>query len=235
MKHVMVDLETMGNGPDAAIVALGAVEFDPEFLDEEDGYRFYRGKLGRTFYYNVDLQSSIDAGLTVDASTVYWWLEQSEAARKSLLKERESLYFVLGAFNEFWAAANAENIWAHGASFDVAILKSAYRKVRLKQPFKYNADLDTRSTYNVTGWPTDEEKKLANKLEHNALEDAKAQALLVCNAMHRMRVLRGSTLSEPTLVVPEPVFTNAINSSGGAPMRADLLKIYPDGNFPEGF
>jgi DNA polymerase III epsilon subunit-like protein len=26
---VMLDLETMGNGPDAAIVAIGAIEFDP--------------------------------------------------------------------------------------------------------------------------------------------------------------------------------------------------------------
>lgn len=29
MKHVMLDLETMGNGPRAAIVSIGAVFFDP--------------------------------------------------------------------------------------------------------------------------------------------------------------------------------------------------------------
>lgn len=28
MDNVMLDLETMGNGPEAAIVAIGAVEFD---------------------------------------------------------------------------------------------------------------------------------------------------------------------------------------------------------------
>ncbi|MFA5379904.1 MAG: 3'-5' exoribonuclease, partial [Dehalococcoidia bacterium] len=45
--EVSLDLETMGNGPDAAIIAIGAVEFSLE-----------TGLLGQEFYEVVDLESS---------------------------------------------------------------------------------------------------------------------------------------------------------------------------------
>lgn len=47
--HIMLDLETMGKGPEAAIVSIGAVEV---LVDE--------GTLGREFYAPVDLQSAME-------------------------------------------------------------------------------------------------------------------------------------------------------------------------------
>ena len=47
MLDVMLDLETMGTQPDAAIVAIGAVEFDLE-----------AAQLGRRFYQPVTLDSA---------------------------------------------------------------------------------------------------------------------------------------------------------------------------------
>ena len=46
MKHVMLDLETMGNSPLAAIAAIGAIEFDPD-----------AGTLGERFYTTIDLHA----------------------------------------------------------------------------------------------------------------------------------------------------------------------------------
>lgn len=70
MRDVMLDLETMGNGPRAAIVAIGAVEFD---LDT--------GAVGERFYTPVDLATSVSLGGEMDASTVLWWMQQSDEAR----------------------------------------------------------------------------------------------------------------------------------------------------------
>lgn len=70
---VMLDLETMGNGPDAAIVAVGAIEFDAT-----------AGTLGRTFYRGVNLETSVRGGGKIDASTVMWWLRQNDEARKGI-------------------------------------------------------------------------------------------------------------------------------------------------------
>jgi len=51
MNEVMLDLETMGQGPDAAIVAIGAVAFDP-----------VTHWLGDPFYRLVDLESAVVTG-----------------------------------------------------------------------------------------------------------------------------------------------------------------------------
>ena len=72
---VMLDYETMSTASNAATPSIGAVVFDLEnaIVDKD-----------RSFYRNIDLQSCIDAGLQVDGSTIMWWFEQSDAARKHL-------------------------------------------------------------------------------------------------------------------------------------------------------
>lgn len=51
MHNVMLDLETMGSGPRAAIVTIGAVFFDP-----------MTGELGEEFEAAIDLRSSAKYG-----------------------------------------------------------------------------------------------------------------------------------------------------------------------------
>ena len=70
MSHIMLDLETMGNGNRAAIIAIGAVAFNSSGVNQR-------------FYQQVRLDMSIDCGLEMDASTVLWWLQQSDAARSA--------------------------------------------------------------------------------------------------------------------------------------------------------
>jgi hypothetical protein len=70
MRDLMLDLETMGTSPNAAIVAIGAVKFDPG-----------TGELGGRFYQVVDLASSVAAGCVIDPDTVLWWMRQSPEAR----------------------------------------------------------------------------------------------------------------------------------------------------------
>ena len=52
MNHLMIDLETMGNKPNAPVVSIGAVFFEPS-----------TGELGEEFYHVVSLKSSMDGGL----------------------------------------------------------------------------------------------------------------------------------------------------------------------------
>ena len=64
----MLDLETMGKGPSAAIVTIGAVFFDP-----------MTGELGAEFEAHIDLRDSARFG-EIDPDTVLWWLGQSDEA-----------------------------------------------------------------------------------------------------------------------------------------------------------
>ena len=76
--NIMVDLETMATHPNAAIVAIGAVRFMEDLQD--------------SFYQEVDLQSSIRAGLDVDGATVNWWLMQEEAAREAITAPQNHIF-----------------------------------------------------------------------------------------------------------------------------------------------
>ena len=75
MKHIMIDLETMGVTPQAPIVSVGAVMFDP------DTRKIGRKMSGKTFYAELDWEWQDRKPCE---STVQWWSEQSKEARDAL-------------------------------------------------------------------------------------------------------------------------------------------------------
>lgn len=130
--HIMVDLETMGNRPTSAIVAIGAAHFDEEGV-------------GETFYQTVDLESSMEAGLTVDAGTIMWWMKQSRAARRALAENNETLHTALIRFScwldtlhvGYDSGPESVVIWGNGAAFDNVILANAYHAAKLPLPWRF--------------------------------------------------------------------------------------------------
>ena len=73
--HVSIDIETLGTAPGSVILTIGAVAFNRHGLIPERN-----GILG-TFYQRIDLDYSLRAGLTVDASTLRWWFSQPQATQ----------------------------------------------------------------------------------------------------------------------------------------------------------
>src|ERR1700752_755293 len=80
MKHVLLDIETMGNTSRSAITSIGAVQFD-----------LNTGEIGEKVYTRVDLQSCLDVGLTMNADTVMWWMKQTDAARMEIAQKNAPL------------------------------------------------------------------------------------------------------------------------------------------------
>ena len=168
MNNIMLDLETMGNGPMAAIVAIGAVEFDIGTCE-----------LGREFYRVVDLESSMRLGGVVDASTVMWWLGQSLEARCGINPKfgKCSLSNALIDFRG-WVMQGVEDCddvlrWGNGATFDNVILSSAYRNAELERPWRHWGDRCYRTVKSF--FPQTPIERIG--VHHNALDDAKSQAL----------------------------------------------------------
>ena len=171
MIDIMLDLETMGNGPNAAIIAIGAVAFSPETQ-----------ALGAEFYLHVDLESSVQAGGVMDPSTVLWWLKQSGEARAAFEGKGESLVSSLMTFSA-WVRTLGEvgeiKMWGNGAAFDNVILSTAYRYTGLLQPWPFWNDRCYRTVKALHPGVKAEKVGVA----HNALDDAKSQAL------HLMKIL----------------------------------------------
>ncbi|EHK6294447.1 3'-5' exoribonuclease, partial [Escherichia coli] len=65
--HLMIDLKTMGKNPDAPIISIGAIFFDPQ-----------TGDMGPEFSKTIDLET---AGGVIDRDTIKRWLKQSREAQ----------------------------------------------------------------------------------------------------------------------------------------------------------
>lgn len=173
---VMLDLETMGSGPNAAIIAIGAVGFTPERIV----HRFYRV---------VDLASSVATGGIIDASTVLWWLRQGNEARAQFNLSGMPVEEALSEFSQWLAPfGDGVKVWGNGAAFDNVILASAYRRLELPVPWKF---------YNDRCYRTMKAAHPGVKMErvgtyHNALNDAESQA------QHLMAMLTVPTFEKGT-------------------------------------
>ena len=160
--EIMLDLETMGNGSNSAIIAIGAVAFDINGVQSK-------------FYQQVNLQSSVDAGMEMDASTVLWWLKQSDAARSAFKDNENALNIVnsLIKFSMFCKSVEVCGMWGNGAAFDNALLSNAYRKLEIDQPWKFWNDRCYRTVKNIY----QDVEFVRSGTHHNAVDDAESQAL----------------------------------------------------------
>lgn len=168
-KHVMLDLETLSSKPNAVIVSIGAVEFDPWNLT-----------LGREFYRRINIDSHLDSGGHISGSTIEWWMKQEDAARAVFTEGGVPLPSALYDFRAFVNDLRAEVddstlvcIWGNGAAFDNVILGCAYDATRIPRPWSYREDRCFRTLRAM--YP--EVPGVEYGVFHNALDDAKAQAL----------------------------------------------------------
>ena len=156
--RIMLDIETLGLAPGAAILSIGACVFDT------DG-------VGATFERSIDLESCQDRGLAIDADTLQWWLDQDAAAQEQLTGGGD----LAGALRELtvWADGHEPaEWWANSPKFDMAHLEAAYDAVALNPPWDFYELRDVRTVQALPGAVELEQ----DGTEHDALDDAVHQA-----------------------------------------------------------
>jgi len=176
MKHIMIDLETIGTRPGASILTIGAIKFDPNNIDLEHATPETLSS-DRVFYRRICRQSCHDFGLHEDRNTLEWWNKQTSAARKEAFEAapREDL---IKTFHDFagWCG-NRPLVWSHGASFDIVLCEHVFNGMGVVPPWKFWDIRDTRTLFDFT---TTKPKRDTN--HHHALWDAISQAFAVQEA-----------------------------------------------------
>ncbi|EFD0972442.1 exonuclease [Escherichia coli] len=168
--HLMIDLETMGKNPDAPIISIGAIFFDPQ-----------TGDMGPEFSKTVDLET---AGGVIDRDTIKWWLKQSREAQSAIMTDEIPLDDALLQLREFIDENSGEffvQVWGNGATFDNVILRRSYERQGIPCPWRYTNDRDVR-TMVALGLMMDFDARTTIPFEgerHNALHDARYQAKYV--------------------------------------------------------
>jgi hypothetical protein len=170
----MLDIETLGIEPGAAILSIGACTFDHEGV-------------GETFEVSVDLESCQERGLSIDADTLQWWLT-NEVDATGLLAGGVPLPTALSELRDFLERAGYDELWANSPKFDMAHLEAAYDALEWPTPWAFYELRDARTVRVLPGAVELEQ----DGTEHDALDDAIHQAREVGATL---RALEGAEVS----------------------------------------
>lgn len=120
LRDLSIDIETLGTGPRAVILSVGLAWFDfqiPDVIVEPYA----------EIYPRIEEQQKL--GRYIDFSTVCWWMDQSQEAKK-VFDDYIQRIPLLEAASRIGAAVNQANtIWAKGPDFDCVIANDLMRQV----------------------------------------------------------------------------------------------------------
>jgi hypothetical protein len=168
MKHVMVDLETLGTTPDSVILSIGAVRFCLDTGKVDD----------KAFYASVSVDSNLALGRKLSEDTLVWWFKQDKAAQYVFHEEKDTLEAALESLTEWFGSTRfkPENtlVYSKGADFDIPMLSHAYSQFGWETPWQF---WNTRCFRTYSKLPQAARVSAPEAgIKHNALSDAIAQA-----------------------------------------------------------
>lgn len=187
LSDIMIDLETLATSPNAAVLTIGAVRFDPFGNDIEM-------PSCEKLYIKVDLDSCDELSLEVNDDTIAWWGQQSKEAQDEAFSAEGRIH-IREAFDKLYKFCwGAKRVWSHGASFDTVICENIFRKLNKACPWSFWQVRCTRTLFDIGLDP-----HRPPVLKHHALEDAWNQTIGVQNVFNR---LRSSTQFNGNLIQP---------------------------------
>ena len=171
-KALMVDLETMSTRPDATILTLGAVHFNP-----------YGNGVGEKIYFRINIDDQDKLGRHVEEDTLDWWAKQDPAIMEEAFSPNDRIPVVeaVDRFHKF--AWGCSTFWSHGATFDLVIIENLYRQVGRTPPWNFWQLRDTRTLFDL-GYNPD----MPTGSKHDALQDAIRQSVGVQNIYTKLKI-----------------------------------------------
>jgi hypothetical protein len=171
-KELMIDFETMSTKPNAVVLTMGCVHFNPW----GNGY-------GDSLYLRINVDQQMEMGRDVDPETLDWWGKQNPEVMEEAFNpdDRVSLEDAMDQFHKF--AWGCSRFWSHGATFDLMIIENIY--AQLKKPLPWNFwQLRCSRTLMDLGLDPD----MPKNSKHNALQDAIRQSVGVQNIFNKLNI-----------------------------------------------
>ena len=158
----MIDLETLSTNPNATILTVGGVKFDP----------YTNVEPSQGMYFRVDVDSQTEMGRDVMQETLDWWGKQDPEIMEEALgdQDRISLDAMVKTINKWCVGVDV--FWCQGPLFDYAILQDIYKQLGHPVPWQYWQIRDSRTLFSLVPKDPNEKRDAA----HNALADCYFQA-----------------------------------------------------------
>ena len=168
--QVMVDIETWSTRPNALIVSIGAVKFDPEDPDAPFD----------AFHVAIDPSRHVvaETAFHIDPETMLWWLhsDRTHARERWMAMVKMDLGTALDGFAMWYGSDKTIPVWGNGATFDNVVLSEAYRAIGQERPWEFRADRCYRTLKNLTPHVKAVVPPGLDGMPHDALFDAVLQA-----------------------------------------------------------
>jgi len=167
---IMIDIETVGTGPNACILTVAAQAFNP----------LGTGYYDHEFYARVDIESQPDRN--IEQGTIDWWATQPPAVKEEAFNPegRISLKSALEQLSKLIWKSNL--VWANGPTFDMNILEHAYKSHGIALPWQYYRVRDARTIYSL--WSDLPRPPVS----HHALEDCRRQIDMLQNTLKYLNI-----------------------------------------------
>ena len=172
MNNYMIDVETLGLGPDSVMLSIGAVKFNTHGISN-------------TFYAELSLEEEIKNNYKIDAYAFKFWSAQKTAMPINGVFTREGVNKGLINFINK-ACFEPRSIWCNGTDFDIPIIQEGFKKSNLELPWKYNEVRDCRTVFKLFKNLVEPPPTTGDK--HNALEDCKWQATYLINILNTLKI-----------------------------------------------
>lgn len=197
MRHVVIDLETLGTNPCAPIIAVGAIGFDfhagirPKIPPQPDPGSHFLPDYGRhgahTSSFYCAVKPSLAPPFVPEFDTIQWWMSQSESARAVFQEKGEDATSMLQAFSRWLERASRKDraalespaepvrIWGYSPRMDISILQHTMGVYGYPIPWDHHDVMDLRTLARVVD-PSGTLRPDDTETPHHALQDAFWQA-----------------------------------------------------------
>lgn len=169
--HLMIDLETLGAGPDCVILQIAAVPFkEVGMLPAVDNF----------YIPSLSIAEQINLGRKLEDDTLRWWMSTDPEKLCVILNTKQCCFVdALADFENYIHKLDPAFIWSHGATFDIPILTHAFKQFGLRWPVGYDCFRDTRTLLWMKKVRSFRDLPYTNCDPHDALGDAIYQAYCV--------------------------------------------------------
>jgi hypothetical protein len=166
-RDIMIDIETLATGPNAVILTIGALRFDP--YSDDTGVDVHDM---RHFYCRIDPGSFDYPEAEINEDTLAWWAKQPQRIQDEAFGEGVDRLDVKTALDQLFSFCRpCDRIWANGPAFDIVIIESAAKRLGVQLPWNFWQIRDCRTMFRLMP----ERDQRSNN--HNALDDCYLQTI----------------------------------------------------------
>jgi hypothetical protein len=173
MRHVMVDIETLGVGDKAPIISVAAVLFNLHTGEYLDNFSYEE-----VLHRNISLEENVRYGFNIEPGALRWWLKTDPSLLSETIdnykNNHASLTEVIKTLNEFCLN---RYVWARSPSFDIKHLQRAAKACNQSLHINYQKEMDVRTLQNL--YPEVVKSVEKPKKAHDAFQDCIHQIKMV--------------------------------------------------------